>query len=65
MKQNRRWMEEQSGIGTLEMMLIIALVLVVAIAFRKWIMAWIDGLFASTDTQVNNTMKDNTIRVPK
>lgn len=61
---HKKWPLDQRGIGTLEMMLIIALVLVVAIAFRKWIMAWIDGLFASTDTQVHDTLKDNTIRLP-
>lgn len=54
----------QRGIGTLEMLLIIALILIVAVAFRKWIMAWVDNLFQTTNDNVNDTLDDNTIELP-
>ena len=60
---NTFWNEED-GIGTLEMLLIIALILVIAIAFRKWIMSWVDNLFQKTNTNVTNTLDENTIRLP-
>ncbi|HZG56026.1 Flp1 family type IVb pilin [Paenibacillus sp.] len=60
---NAFWKEED-GIGTLEMLLIIAVVLVVAIAFRKWIMAWINDLFQNTNDHVTDTLNENTIQLP-
>lgn len=66
-KAKDRWIafwKEEDGIGTLEMLLIIALVLVIAIAFRKWIMAWVDQLFQRTNDNVTDTLNENTIRIP-
>jgi Flp pilus assembly pilin Flp len=56
--------KDEDGIGTLEMLLIIAVVLVVAIAFRKWIMEWINGLFENTNDNVTDTLNENTIVLP-
>lgn len=56
---------DEDGIGTLEMLLIIAVILVIAIAFRKWIFAWIDNLFQTTNNNVTNTLNENTIQLPQ
>jgi Flp pilus assembly pilin Flp len=58
------FMKEEDGIGTLEMLLIIAVILVVAIAFRKWILNWADHLFQNTNKNVNDTITDNAIQLP-
>lgn len=46
------WKDEE-GIGTLELILIIAVIVVLAIAFRKWIIHWISDLFTSTDNNID------------
>ncbi|MEI7024310.1 Flp1 family type IVb pilin [Paenibacillus sp. y28] len=51
------WRDEQ-GLGTLEIILIVALIVVIAVAFRKWITKWINDLFTKADsgvTDFNNT----------
>ncbi|WP_199614564.1 Flp1 family type IVb pilin [Paenibacillus alkalitolerans] len=60
----KRFWKEEDGIGTLEMLLIVAIILVIAIAFRKWIMKWVNDLFQKTQGQVTNTVNDNTIQLP-
>lgn len=59
-----RFAKEEDGIGTLEMLLIIAVILVVAIAFRKWIMEWVNNLFETTNSNVTDTLDENTIVLP-
>jgi uncharacterized membrane protein YcjF (UPF0283 family) len=56
------WKDEE-GIGTLEIIMIIAVLVVIAIAFRRWIMKWIYGLFQQADTSVNdfNTLNPDSI----
>lgn len=49
---NQIWKKED-GIGTLELIMIVAVLVVVAIAFRKWIMQWVGGLFERTDQGLN------------
>lgn len=49
---NRFWKEED-GLGTLEILLIVAVLLIIAIAFRKWIMKWMEQLFSSADSEIN------------
>jgi Flp pilus assembly pilin Flp len=58
------FMKEEDGIGTLEMLLIIAVILVIAIAFRKWIMEWVNQLFQDTNTNVSDTLSDDAIQLP-
>lgn len=60
-----RFWKDEDGIGTLEMLLIVAIILVIAIAFRKWIMKWVNDLFQKTQGQVTNTINDNTIQLPQ
>jgi Flp pilus assembly pilin Flp len=60
----RAFMKEEDGIGTLEMLLIIAVILVIAIAFRKWIMEWVNQLFEKTNANVNDTLTDDAIQLP-
>jgi len=71
MKMTRKWKAEwkrfwkdEAGIGMLEMLLIIALILVVAIAFRKWIMEWVNNLIQGTNTDVDETIRDRAIQHP-
>lgn len=60
-----RFWNDEEGIGTLEMLLIVAIILVIAIAFRKWIMKWVNDLFQKTQGQFTNTINDNTIQLPQ
>jgi Flp pilus assembly pilin Flp len=46
--------KEEDGLGTLEILLIVGVLLIVAIAFRKWLMKWVKALFDSADAQVTN-----------
>ncbi len=41
--------------GTLEMLLILAIIVIIAIAFRKWIVSWVNRLFTETNTDIQNT----------
>lgn len=50
----QKFWEEEDGLGTLEILLILAVLVIVAIAFRKWIMKWVKSLFDSTNTEITN-----------
>jgi len=60
---DRFWKDEE-GIGTLEILLIIALILVVAVAFRKWIIQWVNELFQNTNSNVQFNLDDASILEP-
>ncbi|MEK8128580.1 Flp1 family type IVb pilin [Paenibacillus filicis] len=47
-----RFWKEEDGLGTLEILLIIAVLIIIAIAFRKWIMKWLGELFNKADEQL-------------
>ncbi|WP_413377882.1 Flp1 family type IVb pilin [Alkalihalobacillus sp. 1P02AB] len=47
------WNDEE-GLQTLEIMLIIAVIVVIALLFRNQIMEWIDGLLEFGDDQIDN-----------
>lgn len=55
------WIDED-GIGTLEILLIIAVIVIIAIAFRKWIIKWLTDLFSKADSsiigEINNIDSD-------
>lgn len=53
------WMEEE-GLGTLEILLIVAVLVAIAIVFRKWIVQWFDKLVGDANTN----MKDNVTVTP-
>jgi Flp pilus assembly pilin Flp len=57
------WKDER-GIGTLEMIMIVAVIVVIAFAFRKWIFSWVDDLFQSTNTEMEQFNNENTINLP-
>jgi Flp pilus assembly pilin Flp len=47
-----RFIKEEDGIGTLEMLLIVAILVALAIVFRKWIFSWVNELFENTQNQL-------------
>ncbi|WJH34059.1 Flp1 family type IVb pilin [Paenibacillus aurantius] len=63
-RKAKAFWKEEDGLGTLEMLLILAVVVIVAIAFREWIMKWVGGLFKGADTQINQqtTIDGSSIR---
>jgi Flp pilus assembly pilin Flp len=57
-KQLRQFWRNEDGIGTLELLLIIAVIVIIAIAFRKWIMKWVKQLFDGADTEIKTQNMD-------
>lgn len=49
--------KEEDGLGTLEMLLILAVIVIIAIAFRKWIMKWVGELFNKADSDIQDISK--------
>lgn len=50
----KKFWNEEDGIGTLEILLILAVIVIIAIAFRKWIIEWVKGLFNAADEQIKD-----------
>lgn len=50
------WKDEK-GLGTLEVLLIVAVLVAIAIVFRKWIVAWFQDVIG----KANSNLKDNTV----
>ncbi|GAA3404585.1 Flp1 family type IVb pilin [Paenibacillus hodogayensis] len=58
------WHDEE-GLGTLELLLIVAVLVIVAVAFRKWILAFIRKLFGEANTELDNKgVQDNCFSTP-
>ncbi|MFC4968383.1 Flp1 family type IVb pilin [Paenibacillus sp. GCM10023248] len=53
------WKDEE-GLGTLEILLIVAVLVAVAIIFRKWIVSWFQKLIGDA----NSDLKDNSAVTP-
>lgn len=51
----KRFWNNEDGLGTLEMLLILAIIVIIAIAFRKWIVEWVNRLFSDTNADIQNT----------
>ncbi|MCD1257473.1 hypothetical protein B5M42_001300 [Paenibacillus athensensis] len=49
-----RFFKEEDGLGTLEMLLIIAVLVAIAIVFRKWILAWFQKLLGDANSDLQN-----------
>lgn len=49
----KKFWKDEEGMQTLEIMLIIAVIVVIALAFRKQIVGWVDDLLSFGDTKVN------------
>lgn len=58
MENVRRFWKDESGMGTLEILLIIAVIVLIAVVFRKWIITWVNSLFESTDTQIRDQFQE-------
>jgi ABC-type transport system involved in cytochrome c biogenesis permease component len=48
------WKDEK-GLGTLEILLILAVLVAVAIVFRKWLIHWVNLLFEQSDSTINQS----------
>ncbi|HEU5140383.1 MAG TPA: Flp1 family type IVb pilin [Bacillales bacterium] len=53
MSWGKKFWKDEEGLQTLEMMLIIAVIVVIALLFRERIMEWINSLLDFGDRQVN------------
>ncbi|NBI27861.1 Flp1 family type IVb pilin [Chengkuizengella marina] len=53
--QLKKLWKDEKGLGTLEILLIIGVLVAIAIVFRKWIISWVNTLFDETQ----NEMKTN------
>ncbi len=49
----KRFWKEEDGLGTLEILLIIAVLVAIAIVFRKWIIEWVNSLFENTQSEMD------------
>ncbi|RXZ84749.1 multidrug transporter [Paenibacillaceae bacterium] len=50
------WRSEE-GLGTLEMILIIAVVIIIALLFKNWIIELIEGLMTKADSEAEKIFK--------
>lgn len=48
-----RFWRDEDGIGTLEILLIAAVLVIIAVAFRKWILSFIKKLFGEANAELN------------
>ncbi|MEX2416245.1 MAG: Flp1 family type IVb pilin [Paenibacillaceae bacterium] len=53
-----QWWLEEDGIGTLEVILIVAVIVIIAVAFRKWIISWVQKLFETSNSELQRTNQD-------
>lgn len=68
---SRKWHWKQvllddRGIGTLEIILIVAVIVIIAVAFRKWIIAWVQKLFDDSNEELidSDSQRINVPQVP-
>jgi hypothetical protein len=48
---------KEDGLGTLEVLLIVAVLVAIAIVFRKWIVSWFQDIIG----KANGNLKDNAV----
>jgi Flp pilus assembly pilin Flp len=60
----KQFWKDEDGVGTLELLMIIAVIVIIAIAFRKWIMKWLEELFSKADAGVSDQLKNDFSPVP-
>ncbi|TMV50260.1 hypothetical protein FE783_11955 [Paenibacillus mesophilus] len=56
--------QEEDGIGTLELLLIVAVLVIVAVAFRKWILSFIKKLFGEANEELGSTGTKDCLATP-
>lgn len=49
----KKWWRDEEGLGTLEILLILAVLVAIAIVFRKWIISWVNSLFEQSQDEMN------------
>ena len=49
---------DERGFGTLEVLLILAVIVLIAVVFRKWIISWVNDLFSSTNQQIQDQLEN-------
>ncbi|WP_219838694.1 Flp1 family type IVb pilin [Paenibacillus sp. R14(2021)] len=54
----RKFWSNEEGLGTLEVVLIIAVVIILALLFKDWIIGLIQGLMSSADDKANEIFDD-------
>lgn len=54
----QRLYEDEEGLGTLELLLIVAVLVAIAIVFREYIINWVNSLFSAADTEMNKVGND-------
>jgi len=59
----KQWWLEEDGIGTLEVILIVAVIVIIAVAFRKWIISWVNKLFETSNSELQQS-NQNSVVVP-
>ncbi|MEB3102689.1 Flp1 family type IVb pilin [Ferviditalea candida] len=59
----RQLYRNEEGISTLEIILIIAVIVIIAIAFRKWIMHWVQKLFDGANSKMQETSNNDPLNV--
>jgi Flp pilus assembly pilin Flp len=47
--------QDEDGLGTLEILLIVAVLVAIAIIFRKWIVNWFNQLIGNANTDLNGS----------
>lgn len=50
----RRIIDEEEGLGTLEVILIIAVIIILALLFKDWIIELLQSMMGKADEQANN-----------
>lgn len=53
MERLKQFWYEEDGLGTLEILLIVAVLVAIAIVFRKWIIAWVNSLFEKSQEELD------------
>lgn len=60
----RSFWNDEEGMGTLEVILIIAVVVMIALVFRKYIVSWVEDLLGNADKDVKDINAGNGIPSP-
>ncbi|MBP1995242.1 Flp1 family type IVb pilin [Paenibacillus eucommiae] len=59
MNKLKSWLQtfwrEEDGLGTLEILLIVAVLVAIAIIFRKWIVHWFNQLIGNANTDLKDS----------
>jgi len=51
----KKFWKDESGIGTLEIILIVAVLILIAFLFRGWIISWVNKLLGNANDRLNDS----------